>query len=108
MQVEQDEARLTLGRSEQFKSAFQYLPKPCDIGQLRAMVGAAVDTPRRRAGEAAGSPAPAPRTSSKLVGEGEAMRALREAIDLVAASSAPRSTSSKRLARGHPTICSAP
>jgi two-component system response regulator HydG len=71
------------------RGAFQYLPKPCDVELLRAMVKAAIDTRRRRVGETGSRPEPAAPAGMELVGEGQAMRALREAIDLVAASSAP-------------------
>lgn len=71
------------------RGAFQYLPKPCDVEQLREMVRAAIDSRRRRVGEVRLPEHPSALANMELVGDGAAMRALRESIDLVAASSAP-------------------
>jgi two-component system response regulator HydG len=73
------------------RGAFQYLAKPCDMGDLSAIVAGAI---AGRQGNEADSkrhspmpPAPAPRTD--LMGDGPAMRSLQVCIDRVAASSAP-------------------
>ena len=86
------------------RGAFQYVTKPCNLDDLRAIVTDAVGE-RRRLIEADREPIssfrpssppavapsrPPPRLSSfELVGSGPAMRALHTNIDFVAASSAP-------------------
>jgi len=82
------------------RGAFQYVTKPCNLDDLRAIVTDAVEE-RRRLVEAdrelISSPPPALAPSRpppvlpsvELVGSGRAMRALHTNIDFVAASSAP-------------------
>ncbi len=74
------------------RGAFQYLAKPCDLDELRAIVTGAIEERRRHAsgeGERRISLPPAAAPSLELIGNGPAMRALQASIDLVAASSAP-------------------
>jgi two-component system response regulator HydG len=72
------------------RGAFQYLTKPCDSDQLRAVV---VDAVRARSHETAGGgrrgqPPVAP-AHWDLIGDGPAMHSLQSSIDRVAMSSAP-------------------
>jgi two-component system response regulator HydG len=73
------------------RGAFQYVTKPCDAEELRAMVVAAIgDRCRHENGHGALRRRPsAALFDSELVGVGPAMRALRASIDRVAESSAP-------------------
>ena len=74
------------------RGAFQYVTKPCDLDELRAIVAGAIEERRRHAvgeGERRTSFPPATTPSLELIGNGPAMRALQTSIDLVAASSAP-------------------
>ena len=71
--------------------AYDYLTKPVDLRQFRLVVGSALG---RVSSEAAPTPAAPPRAApaaaaSRLVGESEAMRAVRALIDKVARSMAP-------------------
>ncbi len=71
--------------------AYDYLTKPVDLRQFRLVVGSALG---RVSSEAAPTPAAAPRAApaaaaSRLVGESEAMRAVRALIEKVARSMAP-------------------
>ena len=68
--------------------AFDYVSKPLDAETLRATVTRALDGRRSPASSSSAFPAAALSLSS-LVGEGEAMRLLREKIELVAQVSAP-------------------
>jgi two-component system, NtrC family, response regulator HydG len=73
------------------RGAFQYVTKPCDLDELRMIVAGAIEERRRYpdAGTERPSPSLAATTNLELIGGGPAMRALRAAIRLVAASSAP-------------------
>lgn len=71
--------------------AYDYLTKPVDLRQFRLVVGSALG---RVAREAATEPLPATKplpttAASRLVGESDAMRAVRALIDKVARSMAP-------------------
>jgi two-component system response regulator HydG len=74
------------------RGAFQYMTKPCDLDELRAIVAGAIEE-RRRYADAGGAEAPsaslAATENEELIGGGAAMRSLRASIRLVAASSAP-------------------
>jgi two-component system response regulator HydG len=73
------------------RGAFGYAVKPCDVGELRAMVASALDS-RLHPGESARVATAAAVQGSAdmtLVGTGPAMRTLQTAIDFVARSSAP-------------------
>ncbi len=74
------------------RGAFQYVTKPCDVDELRAIVASAIEERRRHAageGDRRASFPPALTSSLELIGNGPSMRALQTSIDLVAASSAP-------------------
>jgi len=74
------------------RGAFQYVAKPCDLDELRAIVAGAIEDRRRHAngdGEGRTSFPSAMTLSFELIGNGAAMRALQAGIDRVAASSAP-------------------
>ncbi len=74
------------------RGALQYLTKPCDLDELRAVVSRAIEERRRTTdvnGERRTSFPPAMTASVELLGNGPAMRALQTRIDLVAASCAP-------------------
>lgn len=72
------------------RGAFGYAVKPCDVGELRAMVASALDS-RLHPGEGARVAAAAVESVADMtrVGTGPAMRTLQTAIDFVARSSAP-------------------
>jgi two-component system, NtrC family, response regulator HydG len=73
------------------RGAFQYVTKPCDADELRAMVVAAIDSgqDRREVVDGARRTQPPSFPEPELIGLGPTMRALHSSIDLVAASSAP-------------------
>jgi two-component system response regulator HydG len=74
------------------RGASQYLTKPCDLDELRALVEGAIEESRRSAdatGAERRSSFPAAMIDQDLIGDGTAMRSLRARIRLVAASSAP-------------------
>jgi two-component system response regulator HydG len=70
------------------RGAFEYMVKPCDADELRAMVIGAIGDRRRRVGDGR-TPPPAHIMNWELIGPGTAMRALHASIDRVATSSAP-------------------
>ncbi|HXN30606.1 MAG TPA: sigma 54-interacting transcriptional regulator, partial [Polyangiaceae bacterium] len=76
------------------RGAFQYVTKPCDADQLRAMVVEAIgDRSQPDVGRGVRRTVPPPPppvlADSELIGMGPAMRALQASIDRVAASTAP-------------------
>lgn len=74
------------------RGAFEYVTKPCDSDELRALVVGAIGDKRRRASDASTRPTrpPPSRTrSGELVGESRAMRALSASIECIATSTAP-------------------
>ena len=74
------------------RGASQYLTKPCDLDELRAIVEDAIDERRRSGDESVTerrSTSPAALVHQELIGNGPAMDSLRARIRLVAASSAP-------------------
>jgi len=71
------------------RGAFQYVTKPCDADQLRAIVVEAVGGSRENGHEAGRSQPPATLADSQLIGLGPTMRALQTSIDRVATSVAP-------------------
>jgi two-component system, NtrC family, response regulator HydG len=76
------------------RGAFQYITKPCDAVELRAMVLAALGRSRGEMGRGARrtqppSAPPAAPPREEFVGDGPAMRALQSSIDRVATSTAP-------------------
>ena len=73
------------------RGAFQYVTKPCDLDELRAIVADAIEERRRYADAGAERPCSSPTSTapSQLIGSGPAMRSLKASIRLVAASSAP-------------------
>jgi two-component system response regulator HydG len=73
------------------RGAFQYVTKPCDADQLRALVFEAIGGQSRTAIGPVGrrTPPPALPVESELIGMGPAMCALQSTIDRVAASTAP-------------------
>ncbi len=74
------------------RGASQYLTKPCDLDELRAIVESAI-VERRPSGDEAGAErrpsVPAALANQDLIGDGPAMRSLRARVHLVAASNAP-------------------
>jgi two-component system, NtrC family, response regulator HydG len=69
------------------RGAFQYVTKPCDLDELRAIVAGAIRESQLHDRRSSFPPATSP--SVELRGDSPAMRALQKCIDLVAASSAP-------------------
>ena len=74
------------------RGAYDYVTKPCDLDELRAILIRAVEDAHRRAAGATSSQrieVAASRPETTAVGDSPAMCALREAVERVAASSAP-------------------
>jgi two-component system response regulator HydG len=73
------------------RGAFQYVTKPCDLDELRAIVADAIEERRRYADAGVERPSSSPTFTapSQLIGSGPAMHSLKASIRLVAASSAP-------------------
>jgi two-component system response regulator HydG len=75
------------------RGAFQYVTKPCDADQLRAMVAEAIGGRPRPLAEKGvrrtSPPPPGVLAEAQLIGMGPAMLALQSSIDQVAASTAP-------------------
>ncbi|MEO7331242.1 MAG: sigma-54 dependent transcriptional regulator [Minicystis sp.] len=71
------------------RGAFHYLIKPYDLADLRLTIREAIGDRRRLGGLGPRLATTRPEPAVELVGDGPAMRRLRDSITLVAASSAP-------------------
>jgi two-component system response regulator HydG len=71
------------------RGAFQYVQKPCDLGELGAIVASAIEERRRTEPESERPSWLPPSSRFELLGNSPAMRALQACIDVVAESNAP-------------------